>query len=51
MQYALVVVRSFGPHARGDMIRDPDTMRAVLAHENAVRVVRVVPATFSAKEG
>ena len=42
MHFHLVVVRSFGPYGKGDLISDADTVTAVLASENAVHVVRIL---------
>jgi hypothetical protein len=42
MDATLVVVQPFGPHHRGDLITDADAVKAVLASENAARVVRIV---------
>ncbi len=41
MTVHLVVVRAFGPYARGDVIRDANEAGAVLAGEHADCVVRV----------
>jgi hypothetical protein len=41
MDMKLVVVRPFAGHARGDAITDPETVRRVLAGEQAACVVRV----------
>ncbi|MBN9510750.1 MAG: hypothetical protein J0I21_16780 [Alphaproteobacteria bacterium] len=46
MTVQLVVVRAFGPHARGDVIADKEIIAALLAGEHAHDVVRV-----SVKEG
>jgi hypothetical protein len=46
MTVQLVVVRAFGPYARGDVIADKEAIAAVLAGEHAHDVVRV-----SVKEG
>ena len=42
MNFTLVVVQPFGPHASGDAITDPDSVAAVLDGEHADKVVRVV---------
>lgn len=42
MSIKLVVVRAFGPHARGDVIFDADEIARVLAGEHAANVVRVL---------
>jgi len=41
MQFHLMVVRSFGAHAKGDVITDAAEIEAVLAGENAQDVVRI----------
>ena len=41
MNTVLVVVRPFGPHAKGDVITDAATIAAVQAGQNAHCVVRV----------
>jgi hypothetical protein len=41
MDFTLVVVRPFGPHASGDAITDPKGVAAVLDSEHADKVVRV----------
>lgn len=41
MNVHLVVVRAFGPYAKGAVISAPEDMAAVLAGENAGCVVRV----------
>jgi hypothetical protein len=41
MDFTLVVVQPFGPHASGDAITDPDSVAAVLEGEHADKVVRV----------
>lgn len=41
MDVHLVVVRAFGPHAKGDVIAEPGEVAAVLAGEHAGCVVRV----------
>ncbi len=47
MNIHLVVVRSFGPHAKGDRITDPTDIAAILAGENADKVVRLAMPDFS----
>jgi len=45
MNVHLVVVRAFGPYAKGEVIADPAAIAAVLGGEQARNVVRVaVPA-------
>ena len=55
MNTVLVVVRPFGPHAKGDVIADAATIAATLAGENAACVVRVfanpAPASQPQKQG
>ena len=53
MNTILVVVRPFGPHAKGDVITDAAAMAATLASENAACVVRVIatPAPEPQKQG
>ncbi len=41
MSMHLVVVRAFGPYARGEAIADPAAIARVLAGEHAHAVVRV----------
>ncbi len=41
MNIQLVVVRGFGPHAKGDCITDPAQIQTILAGENASHVVRI----------
>ena len=41
MQFHLVVVRPFGPHAKGAVITDAQAISDILAGENAHCVVRV----------
>ena len=41
MQFHLMVVRSFGAYAKGDVIREASEIEAVLAGENARDVVRI----------
>ncbi len=41
MDFTLVVVRPFGPHAVGDRITDPDAITAALASDHADSVVAV----------
>ena len=43
MSVHLVVVRAFGPHARGDVISAPGAVAEILAGEHAGCVVRVRP--------
>jgi hypothetical protein len=48
----VVVIRPFGRHGVGEMIRDPDSVREILNGEHAQDVVRVVGAHVDAqKEG
>jgi hypothetical protein len=42
MNIQLVVVAAFGTHVRGDVITDAVQIAAILASENATRVVRVL---------
>ncbi len=50
MQFHLIVVQAFGPHAKGDVVTDAETIARILGGEHAVHVVRVsVPA--QTKEG
>lgn len=42
MDFCTVVVRPFGRHAVGSVLRDADEIAAVLAGEHALDVVRVV---------
>ena len=41
MNFHLVVVRSFGKYAKGDIITDSTAINEILAGENAHHVVRV----------
>ena len=41
MNVSLVVVRSFGPHAKGDVVGDPSDVMKILACEDARNVVRI----------
>jgi len=41
MELHLVVVRAFGPYAKGDVVADAAAVAAVLAGEHAGCVVRV----------
>jgi hypothetical protein len=41
MNINLVVVRPFGPHARGAVITDAATIASILASEHATYIVRV----------
>jgi len=41
MDLKLVVVRPFGPHARGDVVGDPSQIAQILGSEHAGSVVRV----------
>ena len=51
MNFHLVVVQAFGPHAKGDRIADPTEIASVLASDHAASVVRVnVPAANAAQE-
>ena len=43
MEFILVVVRAFGPHAVGDVVRDGAEIDAILASEHAGYAVRVRP--------
>lgn len=45
MPFHLVVVRAFGPHAKGDSVTDADAIATILAGENAADVVRVASST------
>ena len=41
MEFHLVVVRAFGPYAKGEMVAEADAMAGILAGEHAGCVVRV----------
>ena len=41
MELHLVVVRAFGPYAKGDVVAEAEAMAGVLAGEHAGCVVRV----------
>jgi hypothetical protein len=41
MQFHLVVVRPFGPYAKGDIVTNAQAISDILAGENAACVVRV----------
>ncbi len=41
MNIHLAVVRSFGPHAKGDRITDATDIAVILAGENSDKVVRL----------
>jgi hypothetical protein len=41
MNVHLVVVRAFGPYAKGDVIASPSVVAEILAGEHATCVVRV----------
>ena len=43
MEFILVVVQAFGPHAVGDVVRDGAAITDILASEHAGHVVRVRP--------
>ena len=43
MEFMLVVVQAFGPHAVGDVVRDAEAVADILGSENAGCVVRVRP--------
>lgn len=42
MDVHLVVVRAFGPHAKGDVVASPAEIATILAGEHAGNVVRVL---------
>jgi hypothetical protein len=44
MDVHLVVVRAFGPYAKGDVVASPAAVAQILAGEHAGCVVRVTPA-------
>ena len=41
MQFRLMVVRSFGVYAKGDVVSDPAAINVILASENGAYVVRI----------
>ena len=41
MKTHLVVTREFGPHAKGAIVADPNTIQAILASDHAGHVVQV----------
>ncbi len=53
MEFCLVVVRPFGPHASGDTVTDPQAIASILGSEHMDHVVRVpgrVPAVAPAEK-
>lgn len=47
MNFDLTVSQDFGPYAKGDVIHDPAEVKAVLASENAARVIKVAAGTHA----
>jgi hypothetical protein len=41
MNFHLIVVQGFGPHAKGDRVTDATEVATILAGENASHVVRI----------